>query len=84
MKLELPCSIFQNMLHTLAEHSVRFCLINLLNKDTSSTTIMERVHSDPFKALNFTWKDKYWGNTKMTVSLLTVTFAVDLKLMICS
>ena len=28
--------------HTFAEHSVRFCLINLLNKDTRSATIMDR------------------------------------------
>ena len=31
------------ILHTFAEHSILYCLINLLNKDTRSTSIMERV-----------------------------------------
>ena len=34
--------------HTFAEHSVRFCLNYLLNKDTRSATIMDRVDTDPF------------------------------------
>ena len=34
--------------HTFAEHSVRFCIINLLSKDTCSATIMDRVDTDPF------------------------------------
>ena len=29
--------------HTFAEYSIRLCLINLLNKDTRYTSIMERV-----------------------------------------
>ena len=39
--------------HTFAEHSVRFCLINLLNKDTRSATIMDRVDTDPFLSFKF-------------------------------
>ena len=39
--------------HTFAEHSVRFCLINLLNKDTRSATIMDRVDTDPFLSFEF-------------------------------
>ena len=63
--------------HTFAEHSVRFCLINLLNKDTRSATIMDRVDTDPFLSFRFCLKDKYLSHTKMPASLLTVTFAVD-------
>ena len=29
--------------HTFSEHSIRFCLINLLNKDTRYTSIMEPI-----------------------------------------
>ena len=45
------------MRHTFAEHFVRFCHINLLNKDARSATIMERVDTEYiiyFLALNFT------------------------------
>ena len=33
---------------SFAEHSVRFCLINLLNTDTRSATLLDRVDTDPF------------------------------------
>ena len=39
--------------HTFAEHSIRVCLINLLNKDTRSTMIMERVDTDPYPRFFF-------------------------------
>ena len=39
--------------HTFAEHFVRFCLINLLNKDTRSATIMDRVNTDLFLIFKF-------------------------------
>ena len=39
--------------HTFAEHSTRFCLINLLNKDTRSTIIIERVETDPYPSFKF-------------------------------
>ena len=39
--------------HTSAEHSIRYCLINLLNKDTRSTSIMERVDTDPYHRFKF-------------------------------
>ena len=39
--------------HTFAEHPVRFCLINLLNKDTRSATIMDKVDTDPFLSFKF-------------------------------
>ena len=70
--------------HTFAKHSIRYCLINLLNKDTRSTLIMEGVDTDPNNSLLFTSKDKYWSYIRKYVSLLTVMFAADLKLMICS
>ena len=54
MKLELQCYISHIIIrHTFAEHSVRFCLINLLNKDTRSATIMDRVDTDPFLSFKF-------------------------------
>ena len=34
--------------HTFAERLIRFCPINLLNKDARSTMIMERVDTDPY------------------------------------
>ena len=39
--------------HTFAEHSVRFCLINILIKDTHSAMIMERVDTDSFLSFKF-------------------------------
>ena len=39
--------------HTFAEHSIRFCLTNLLNKDTRSTIIIERVDTDPYPSFKF-------------------------------
>ena len=42
--------------HTFAEHSIRFCLINLLNKDTRYTSIMERVDTDPYYSFKFYMK----------------------------
>ena len=37
-----------------AEHSLRLCLINILNNNTRPTTIMGRMDTDPFATLNFT------------------------------
>ena len=34
--------------HTFAERLIRFCPINLLNKDARSTMILERVDTDPY------------------------------------
>ena len=42
--------------HTFAEHSIRFCLINLLNKDTRYTSIMERMDTDPYHSFKFYMK----------------------------
>ena len=39
--------------HTFAEHSIRYCFINLLNKDTRSTSIMERVDTEPYHRFKF-------------------------------
>ena len=39
--------------HTFAEHSIRYYLINLLNKDTRSTSIMDRVDADPYTYHSF-------------------------------
>ena len=42
--------------HTFARHSIRYSLINLLNKDTRSTSIMERVDTNPYHSLKFYMK----------------------------
>ena len=44
--------------HTFAKHSIRFCFISLLNKDTRSTMIMERVDTDPCPSVKFYMKKK--------------------------
>ena len=44
--------------HTLAERSIRFCLINLLNKVTRSTMIMERMDTDPYPSFKFYMKQQ--------------------------
>ena len=68
--------------HTLAERSIRFCLIILLNKVTRSTMIMEREDTDPYPSFKFYMKQQILIHIKRNVSLLTVTFVADLKLMI--
>ena len=70
--------------HTFAERSIRFCLINLLIKDTRSTMIIERVDTDPYLSFKFYMKQQIFDSYQRNVSLLTVTFIADLKLMICS
>ena len=47
-EIRIPVFHLPYIRHTFAEHSVRIYLINLLNKDTCSPTIMERVDADPF------------------------------------
>ena len=49
----LPYNTMYSIRHTFAEHSVWFCLINLLNSDTRSATIMERVDTDQFLRCKF-------------------------------
>ena len=44
--------------HTFAESSIRFCLINLLIKDTSSTMIIERVDTNPYLSFKFYMKQQ--------------------------
>ena len=70
--------------HTFAEHSIRFCLINLLNKNTRSTTIMDMVDTDPFLSFKFYLKRKVLESYKNACIIVNFTFAVDSKLMICS
>ena len=48
--------------HTFAEHSIRFCLINLLNKDTRSTMIMERVDTDSYPSFKFYMKEQIFDS----------------------
>ena len=50
--------------HTFAEHSVRFCLSNLLNKDTRSATIVESVDKDPFLSFKFYLKRQIFESYK--------------------
>ena len=44
--------------HTFTKHSIRFCLINLLNKDTRSIIIMERMDTDPYPSFKFYMKEQ--------------------------
>ena len=44
-EIRAPMSHLPMIRHSFAEHSIRYCLINLLNKDTRFTSIMERVDS---------------------------------------
>ena len=53
-EIRAPMFHFPIIRHTFAEHSIRFCLINLLNKDTRYTSIIEILDSDPCHSLNFT------------------------------
>ena len=48
--------------HTFAEHSIRFFLINLLNKDTRFTIIMERVETDPYPSFKFYMKEQIFDS----------------------
>ena len=50
--------------HTFAEHSIRFCLINLLNKDTRarSSIIMEMVDTDPYHCFIFYMKEQIFDS----------------------
>ena len=51
-----PIFHFPMIRHTFAEHSIWFYLINLLNKDTRYTSIMERVDTDPYHSFKFYMK----------------------------
>ena len=57
-KIRVPVFHLPVIRHTCAEHSIRFCLINLLNKDTRSTIIMERVDTDPYPSFKFYMKEQ--------------------------
>ena len=46
--------------HTFEEHFIRYDLINLLNKDTRSTSIMEWVDADPYHSFTFYMKGQVW------------------------
>ena len=48
--------------HTFAEHSTRLCIINLLNKDTRSTIIMEMVDTDPYPSFKFYMKKQMFDS----------------------
>ena len=73
--------------HTFAEHSIRFCLINLLNKDTRSTIIMERVETDPYPSFKFYMKEQIFDSYQKECIIINCPACrrvADLKLMICS
>ena len=57
-RYEIGATMFHLLMiqHTFAEHSIRYCLINLLNKDTRSTSIMKSVDTDPYHSLKFYMK----------------------------
>ena len=83
-EIRAPMFHLPMILHTFAEHSIRYCLINLLNKDTRYTSIIEMVDTDPYHSFKFYMKGQVLELYKNNVSLLTVMFAADLMLMICS
>ena len=57
-EIRTPMFHLPMMRNTFAEHSIWFCLINLLNKDTRSTSIMERVDTDPYYSFKFYMKEQ--------------------------
>ena len=57
-EIRLPVFHLSVIRNTFAEHSIRFCLINLLNKDTRSPIIMERVDTDPYPRFKFYMKQQ--------------------------
>ena len=66
--------------HTFAEHSVWFCLINLLNKDTRSATIMDRVDTDPFLSFKFYLKRQILESYKNACILVNCHVCRRLKI----
>ena len=48
--------------HTFAEHSIRFCLINLLNKGIRSTIIIEKVDTDLYPSFKFYMKEQIFDS----------------------
>ena len=66
--------------HTFAEHSVRFCLINLLNKDTCSATIMHRVETDPFLSFQFYLKRQILESYKNACIIVNCHVCRQLKI----
>ena len=66
--------------HTYAEHSVRFCLINLLNKDTRSATIMDRVDTNPFLSFKFYLKRQILESYKNACILVNCHVCRRLKI----
>ena len=68
--------------HTFAELSIRFCLINLLNKDTRSTIIMERVDSDtdPYLSLKFYMKEQIFDSYQKECIIINCPVCRRLKI----
>ena len=66
--------------HIFAEHSVRFCLINLLNKDTRSATIVDRVDTDPFISFKFYLKRQMLESYKNACILVNCHVCRRLKI----
>ena len=66
--------------HTFAEHSIRFCLINLLNKDTRSTIIMERVDTDPYPIFKFYMKEQIFDSYQTECIIINCPVCRRLKI----
>ena len=66
--------------HTFAEHSLRFCLINLLNKDTRSAMIMDRVDTDPFLSFKFYLKRQILESYKNASTIVNYYVCRRLKI----
>ena len=62
------------------EHSVRFCPINLLNKDTCSATIMEKVDTDPFLSFKFYLKRQIFESYKNDCIIVNCHVCGQLKI----
>ena len=81
-KIRAPVFHLPVIRHTIAERSIRFCLINLLNKDTRSTMIMERVDTDPHPTFKFYMKEQIFDSYQM--ECIIINWHICLKLMNCS
>ena len=66
--------------HTFAEHSIRFCLINFLNKETHSTMIMERVDTDPCPSFKFYMKQQTFDSYQKECTIINCHICRGLKI----
>ena len=66
--------------HTFAEHSMRFCIVDLLNKDTRSTMITERVDTDPNPSSIFYLKEQIFDSYQRECIIINCHICRRLKI----